>query len=113
MKDRLGRRLADLGHAAGQRRQSGYEMWARAGREVVAAYARWGDALQALGRLEPPAPTLHLYAQPTDPSYLAAQQAFAAEHPWFSVRRVAARSHFPSIEVPEETAAAIERFVGG
>jgi pimeloyl-ACP methyl ester carboxylesterase len=93
--------------------QSGYQMWARAGREVVAAYAQWGSPLQALARLEPPAPTLHLYAQPTDPSYLTAQQAFATEHPWFSILRLEARSHFPSIEVPEETSAAIERFVGG
>jgi hypothetical protein len=34
-------------------------------------------------------------------SYLASQQAFAAEHPWFSVLRLDGRSHVPSLEVPE------------
>jgi len=104
---------AVLRHVREDFAQSGYEIFARAGREITADYARWGNPLQALARLEPPPPTLHLYAQPTDPSYLVAQQAFAAEHPWFSVLRLEARSHFPSIEVPDETAAAIERFVGG
>jgi pimeloyl-ACP methyl ester carboxylesterase len=102
---------AVLRHVREDFAQSGYEIWARAGREITADYGRWGDPLQALALLQPPVPTLHLYAQPTDPSYLAAQQAFAAEHPWFSVVRLDARSHFPSLEVPEDTAAAIERFV--
>ena len=93
--------------------RSGYEICARAGREISASYAQWGDPLQALAQLDPPVPTLHLYAQPTDPGYLTAQETFATEHPWFTVRRVEARSHFPSVEVPEETAAAIERFVRG
>jgi pimeloyl-ACP methyl ester carboxylesterase len=104
---------AVLRHVREDFAQSGYEIFARAGREITAEYARWGNPLQALARLEPPAPTLHVYAQPTDPGYLAAQQAFAAEHPWFSVLRLDARSHFPSLEVPEETAVAIEHFVGG
>lgn len=91
----------------------GAEMWARAAREISAAYAAEGSPLAALASLEPKLPTLHLYAQPDDPGYLAAQEAFAAEHPWFSVRRLEARSHFPTFEVPEEMASAIEVFVAG
>lgn len=91
----------------------GEDMWARAGHEISAAYAAEGHPLEALSRLESPVPTLHLYSQPADPGYLAAQQAFAAEHPWFSVRRLEARSHFPMFEVPEEICDVIERFVGG
>jgi pimeloyl-ACP methyl ester carboxylesterase len=63
--------------------------------------------------LDPPVPTLHLYSQPADHGYLAAQEVFAVEHPWFQVRRLPARSHFPMLEIPEVVAAAIEHFVVG
>lgn len=89
----------------------GFDMWARAGREIAAAYAGYGNPLKALASLDPPVPTLHLYGQPPDPTYLAAQEAFAKEHPWFQVRRLETPSHFPTIESPEEVAEAIERFV--
>jgi pimeloyl-ACP methyl ester carboxylesterase len=89
----------------------GFEMWARSGREILAAYTHEGSPLKALSALEPPVPTLHLYTQPADPDYLAAQQAFAAEHPWFHVQRLPAKSHYPMIEVPEVVATAIEQFV--
>jgi pimeloyl-ACP methyl ester carboxylesterase len=89
----------------------GFEDWARAGREILATYAREGDPLQALGRLSPPVPALHVYAQPRTPEYFAAQEAFARDHPWFAVRRLDAVSHFPTLEVPDEAAAAIEGFV--
>lgn len=89
----------------------GAAMWARAGREIGAAYAAAGSPLQALAELDPPAPTLHLYAQPDDPGYLAAQHSFSAAHPWFEVRKLDARSHFPMLEVPDEMAAVIEAFV--
>jgi pimeloyl-ACP methyl ester carboxylesterase len=88
----------------------GFEMWARAGREISAAYNQQGAPLQMLSRLDKPIPVLHLYAQ-EPPGYLAAQQAFAAEHPWFSVRKVSAHSHFPMTEVPDVVATEIEQFV--
>jgi pimeloyl-ACP methyl ester carboxylesterase len=89
----------------------GFEMWARAGREILAAYAQAGSPLKALAELDPPVPTLHLYSQPPDHGYLAAQQAFASEHPWFQVQRLAVPGHFPMVEVPEVVATEIERFV--
>lgn len=85
-------------------------MWARAGREISAAYARQRAPLQALSTLGKPVPVMHLYAQ-DPPGYLEAQEAFAAEHPWFTVRRIAARSHFPMTEVPGVVAAELEQFV--
>jgi pimeloyl-ACP methyl ester carboxylesterase len=88
-----------------------FEMWARAGREISGAYAKAGSPLQALASLDPPVPVLHLYAQPEDPGYLAAQQSFGAAHPWFQVSKLEARSHFPMYEVPGEMAMVIERFV--
>ena len=92
----------------------GADMWARAGREIGGAYRRLGSPLQALAALAPPpVRTLHLYAQPEDPGYLAAQQTFAAQHPWFSVRRLPARTHFPMFEVAHEMAAVIEGFPTG
>ena len=67
----------------------------------------------ALAASGSPCPTAHLYAQPRDDSYLSAQQAFAAEHDWFHVHRLSANSHFPCLEVPTESAAAISNFVAG
>ena len=89
----------------------GFEMWGRAAREIGAAYRKAGSPLKALSALNSPVPALHLYAQPADPAYLSAQQAFASAHPWFHVERLQARSHFPMFEVPGEMAAAIETFV--
>ena len=89
----------------------GFEMWARAGREITGAYARYGTPLKALAALDPPVPTLHLYGQPPDPGYLAAQEGFASQHPWFQVRRLEVHSHFPTIEAPEKVAEAIETFL--
>lgn len=90
--------------------RQGFAMWARGGREIAAAYRRHQQPLRAFAALPSPPPVVHLYAQPAAPEYLQAQQAFAAEHGWFSVQRIdGARSHFPSMEVPELVAAAIER----
>lgn len=89
----------------------GFEMWSRSGREIAAAYAKHGNPLLALEKLDPPVPTIHIYAQPSDPVYWQAQQSFAAEHPWFSAIRVNAISHFPMLEEPEEMAQEIEKFV--
>lgn len=87
-----------------------FEMWARAGREIGRAYATGGSPLRALAACTPPVPVLHLYAQPEDPGYLAAQEEFAAANPWFRVSKLHARSHFPMYEVPDEMAMALERF---
>ncbi len=88
-----------------------FDMWSRSGREISRAYAQAGSPLQELNTLHPPVSALHLYTQPDDPAYLAAQQAFAEAHPWFKVQKLAAPSHFPMIEVPEQVAQAIEHFV--
>jgi pimeloyl-ACP methyl ester carboxylesterase len=90
----------------------GFEMWARAGREISAAYTRQGAPLKMLASLEKTIPVLHLYAQ-NPPGYMVAQKAFASEHPWFTVRRINAQSHFPMTEVPSIVAAELERFVDG
>jgi pimeloyl-ACP methyl ester carboxylesterase len=88
----------------------GESHWSRAGREIAAAFAAQPVPLAALEELQP-CPTLHVYAQPAAPEVLAAQEEYAAEHPWFSVRRLDARSHFPMFEVPEEMVRTIESFV--
>src|SRR5262249_11310060 len=89
----------------------GFRHWSRAGREIAAAFTAEGSPLAALERLSDPCPPLHVYAQPADDAVLAAQQAYGAEHPWFRVHRLTARSHFPMFEVPDEVVAAIEDFV--
>lgn len=89
----------------------GQEMWARSAREIGLAYGQWGSPQNALASIHPSLPVLHLYSQPKDDAYLWAQQAFAEGHPWFRVRRLHGESHFPSLEVPEETLEAIENFI--
>lgn len=94
----------------------GFPMWSRAGREILQSFAAQPTPLAEFGALAAsgsPCPTAHLYAQPRDDSYLSAQQAFAAEHDWFHVHRLSANSHFPCLEVPAESAAAISNFLAG
>jgi pimeloyl-ACP methyl ester carboxylesterase len=88
-----------------------FEMWARAGKDIAASYERFGNPLAALKALSPPAPTLHIYAQPPDPAYFEAQQTFAAANPWFRVRRIGAHSHFPMLEKGDQIAGIVEGFV--
>ena len=89
----------------------GFEMWARAGREIGTAYRREGSPLKALAGLRPTPRVMHLYAQPADPGFLQAQETFAVANPWFSVQKLNAKSHFPMLEVPEDMAKVIESFV--
>ena len=97
---------------AAMRRQSD-EMWARTGREITAAYAADPSPLQAFAALAATPPVRHLYAEPKDPAFLAAQQGFARIHPWFTVRRLdTACTHFPMLEQPAELAADVTRFAG-
>jgi pimeloyl-ACP methyl ester carboxylesterase len=86
----------------------GFAHWSRAGREIAAGFAQ-GSPLAVIAALGG-SPTLHLYAQPADPAYLALQQEFAGLHPWFRVRRMDAVSHFPPLEVPGTMAREIEEF---
>ena len=93
----------------------GYAHWSRAGREIAGAFMKHGSPVAALAGLAEEqgvdCPTLHLYAQPGDDAYLEAQQGFAAENPWFQVHRLAATSHFPTFEVPEEIVGRIDGFI--
>lgn len=90
----------------------GFDDWARAGREIAATFRREGDPLLALSRIGGRAPVLHLYSQPRAADFLAAQEAFARAHPWFAVRRLDGVSHFPQLELTDETAAAVSEFIG-
>jgi pimeloyl-ACP methyl ester carboxylesterase len=98
-------------HIRNEMESHGFEDWARAGREISAMYAHEGDPLQALSQLSPPVPMLHVYAEPRAPEYLSVQQSFARDHSWFAVRRLESVSHFPTIEVPDETAGVIREFI--
>lgn len=105
---RAGDDSAPIAEAIAVMHRQDAEMWMRSGREIEAAYKRAGSPLRSLATLEPRRRVLHLYGQPATPEYLDVQQRFAAEHDWFSVRRLDARTHFSMIEAPEEVARAIE-----
>lgn len=84
----------------------------RTAREIGARFAAEGSPAAALERLDPPCPTLHVYAQPRDAEVLAPQEAYARAHPWFRVHRLDATTHFPMFEIPEELTGIIEDFAG-
>lgn len=86
-------------------------MWARGAQAIAAAFEQYGTPLETIAGLDPPPATLHLYAQPPDPTYLEGQRAYAAAHPWFRVERLDASSHFPMFEVPDVIAARLQEFV--
>ncbi len=108
---RAGDESSEIAEAIAVMSRQDAEMWTRSGRELEAAYRAHGSPLKALCALEPPPRVLHLYGQPPADEYLAAQESFADEHDWFTVRRIPARTHFSTLEAPEQTAAAIEALV--
>ncbi len=89
----------------------GADTWLRSGRVIGSNYAVGGYPLQALSSMSPNIPALHIYSQPPEQEYLQAQLDFATGNPWFHVYRLAAHSHFPTLEVADEIAAVIEQFV--
>lgn len=89
----------------------GPDMWSRAAREIASSFETHPSPLSALAEMTPACPALHVYAQPRDDAFLAAQQAFADGHAWFEVHRLDAQSHFPMLEAPGAVAAVIDDFV--
>jgi len=90
----------------------GFDMWSRAARAVTADYARHGNPLRAAADLDPTPDMLHLFSQPRAAGFLTGQHEFSAANPWFSVKRLDGVTHFPALEIPDATAAEIERFAG-
>jgi hypothetical protein len=113
----LGGRLAGASEevAGWTRRETGsygFDVWSRAARAVTADYGQYGSPLRAAMELDHQPDLLHLYSQPRTAAFLAGQQAFSAANPWFSARRLNGATHFPALEIPDATAAEIERFLG-
>lgn len=108
---RAGVEAPEIDEAFAVMRRHEADMWMRSGREIGAGYARVGSPAAAWQELDPPVPVLHLYGQPQDPAFLAAQEEYAARNPWFRVHKLDCATHFAMIERPEEVAEAIERFV--
>jgi pimeloyl-ACP methyl ester carboxylesterase len=115
VRDRLFEMWTHGGHAEAIRfvrddmARAPLEMWQRAGREIAGAYGRESSPLEALSKLNVPA--MHLYGQPNDEGYLRVQREFAAANSWFSVEKLNAGSHFPTLEVPDAMLDPIDRFL--
>jgi pimeloyl-ACP methyl ester carboxylesterase len=109
---KAGVELPEVDEALDVMRRHGAEMWMRSGREILAGYERVGSPTSAWEQLTPTVPVLHLYGQPHDPAFLAAQEEYAAAHDWFSVVKLGGWTHFAMIETPLEVADAIEAVVG-
>ena len=103
--------LPGLAEQIAAMRCQGDQMWARAGREIAAAYATHASPLRAFAALAALPPVRHVYAEPKDPAFLSAQRDFARAHPWFTVRRLdTAHTHVPMLEQPAELAADVLTF---
>ena len=89
-------------HIRGDLARLGFDMWRRAGREILAAYQAHGSPIRMLAADPPGVPSAHIYALNRDDAYLTAQQEFASQQPWFSVHRLGSRTHLPVLEVPDE-----------
>lgn len=87
-----------------------FDMWARSGREIAAAYKRWGTVLERLTSLTNSRPITHIFSQPFEQSYHDAQISFASTNAWFSPVKLPGKTHFPTLEQPENVAAAIRYF---
>ena len=90
----------------------GFDVWSRAARAVTADYGQYGSPLRAAMELDHQPDLLHPYSQPRTAAFLAGQQAFSAANPWFSARQLDGVTHFPALEIPDATAAEIDRFLG-
>lgn len=101
-----------IGHVNDEMAGYSYDMWARSGREIAAAYRKWTSPMQRMAAMKQPRPVMHIFSQPFEPEYLEAQQAFAATHPWFTPRKLPGTTHFPTLEQPAAVAAAIREFGG-
>ncbi|TDD41264.1 alpha/beta hydrolase [Saccharopolyspora elongata] len=78
-----------------------HEMWDRSCRVIAEAYETWGSPLPRMAAMRENRPIKHLFSQPTDPSYEAAQAHFHEEHPWFSHRNLRGETHFPTLDSPQ------------
>jgi hypothetical protein len=89
-----------------------FAMWARAARAIGGEYSQQGFPLRALSLMTRAPQVRHVFSQPRAPAFLEAQEAFAREHAWFTVRRLDAQSHFSTLESPDVTAGEVAAFVG-
>ena len=88
---------------------TGFPMWSRAGREIMAAYREEPIPFEVWRRMG--IPVLHLYSQAPDDSYPAKLKQLEQYHTWFSAHRLASRTQFSMFEASAEIAGAIEQFV--
>ncbi|MDG6997527.1 MAG: alpha/beta hydrolase [Nitrososphaerota archaeon] len=89
----------------------GFDMWSRACREISKSYSREGSPLSALSSLDHPPSVLHIYSQPPDPEWFAAQTEFSSRNPWFKVEKISeAKTHLIPLEAPEAIAYLISDF---
>lgn len=89
----------------------GRDMWSRAAREIILQFNTHSSPLHLLRTMGTNVPVMHLYSQPNEPGYFESQELFAASHEWFKVFKINTRSHFFTLEKPNESAILIEKFI--
>lgn len=89
----------------------GYEMYARAAREISGAYQSHGSPLDAFARLASPPRVLFLHGNLGSDVLQETLDAYAQRHPWFTARPLRAGTYIPTYDAPAETAEIVEAFV--
>jgi pimeloyl-ACP methyl ester carboxylesterase len=98
-------------HLTVEMAQEDYRLWQAAGVAIEQAYRQYHSPLQRLAGLGSPPPCRHIYSLDRSEDYLRRQQAFAAEHPFFSVVRLGnARTHLGILERPGSVLWALDDF---
>ncbi|WP_301169668.1 alpha/beta fold hydrolase [Brevibacillus nitrificans] len=89
----------------------GFDMWARSCRVIENAYKMWGSPLKRMAALKEKRPIIHVYSQAPVAGYEEIQENFMKQNPWFGYRVINGKTHFPTLESPEQTAKVISDFV--
>jgi pimeloyl-ACP methyl ester carboxylesterase len=90
----------------------GFDMWALSCKVIEQAYATWGSPMGRMEKIKNPPPIRHIFSHPLNsPGYRHLHEEFSAKHSWFSYTDLKGKSHFPSLEIPEQVGQEIEELI--
>jgi pimeloyl-ACP methyl ester carboxylesterase len=101
-----------VNHVSDEMASFPFEMGARSGREIEAAYTKRDSLTKRMAALDEKRPITHIYSQPFEAEYTQAQLSFPWSNPWFLPQKVPGETHFPALEPPELVSRLIADFVG-
>ncbi len=95
-----------INHVKNEMAGYSFDMWARSGREIGAAYRKYVNPMQRMLALKGQKVT-HIFSQPFDEEYHQAQKDFAAANDFYTTVKLPGKTHFPTLEQPKAVAEVI------